>query len=404
MDKVDVAIIGAGIVGLATARRIKQLAPNLQVVVIEKEKELACHQTGHNSGVIHSGTYYKPGSLKAKNCVLGAKQLRTYCLEKDIPIDVCGKLIVATEQSELASLKELERRGRANQVGEINWLEGEKAIQEIEPFATGIAAVHLPDVAVVDYKKVAASYASDFIDLGGEILLNSSLSHVDVKKTEVILAAGKQELVCRHLINCGGLHSDRIANKLCGVSNTEGKIVPFRGEYYYLSADYEKKVKGLIYPVPNPQFPFLGVHITRKVDGSVEAGPNAVLAFHREGYSWSKFSVKDTWETCSYQGFWRLASKCWPTGLKEIWRSISKQAFLHSLQKLMPSLQSDDLKVGGSGVRAQILKENGALHDDFLFSEQGPVMHVLNAPSPGATASLAIADHICTEVTKKWNL
>lgn len=356
-----IAIVGGGIVGLATAWALRDLRP----VVFEKERSVGRHQTGHNSGVIHSGIYYKPGSYKAKLCVDGADRMRRFCREHSIPHEICGKVIVATDPSELPRLEELHRRGTANGVA-VERISPER-LKEIEPHARGIAALHVPGTGIVDYVAVARTLASA----------------VEVRTG--IRVESTSQLRAKLVINCAGLHSDRLAR-------SRTKIVPFRGEYYELHRT--SLVKGLIYPVPDPAFPFLGVHFTRMVGGGVEAGPNAVLAFRREGYRWGDFSLRDTLETLGYRGFRRLARKHWRMGLMEIWRSWSKPAFVRALQRLVPEVRSEDLVPAGAGVRAQALDPEGSLVEDFRIEERPGEIHVLNAPSPAATASLAIGEHI----------
>jgi len=356
-----IAIVGGGIVGLATAYALRDLGP----VVFEKESQVAQHQTGHNSGVIHSGVYYKPGSQKARMSVEGGKLLVEFCREHGIPHRICGKVIVASEPAELPRLDELERRGRAN--GVVLERIGPERLRQIEPHLAGISALHLPRVGIVDYAQVARKIAS-FVEVRTGV-------HVHSVRT----------LGAKLVINCAGLHSDRVARARL-------KIVPFRGDYYHLKT--ESLVRGLIYPVPDPGFPFLGVHFTPQIRGGVEAGPNAVLAFKREGYRWGDFSLRDTLDILMYPGFWKLARRYWRMGGLEIWRSLSKPAFLRSCQRLLPEVQDQDLVRGGAGVRAQELDPDGSLLDDFRIERRPGEIHVLNAPSPAATASLAIGRHV----------
>jgi len=360
-----IAIVGGGIVGLATAYALRDRKP----VVFEKERTVGAHQTGHNSGVIHSGIYYKPGSYKAKLCVDGAQRMKAFCREHAIPHEICGKVVVATEEAEVPRLDELQRRAAANGVP-AERITPER-LRQIEPEARGIAALHVPGTGIIDYVAVAKKLAS-FVEVRTGVRVD------DVRTL-------KADLV----INCAGLHSDRVAR-------SKTKIVPFRGEYYTLKRP--TLVKGLIYPVPDPAFPFLGVHFTRMVQGGVEAGPNAVLALQREGYSWSDIRVRDLLETLAYKGFHKLAKKHWRMGMMEVWRSWSRAAFLRSLQRLVPAVTMDDLEPGGSGVRAQALDPSGALVDDFRIERRPGQIHVLNAPSPAATASLAIGQHIASLV------
>jgi L-2-hydroxyglutarate oxidase LhgO len=360
-----IAIVGGGIVGLATAYALRDRNP----VVFEKERGVGLHQTGHNSGVIHSGIYYKPGSHKARLCVEGARRMKEFCRAHGIPHEVCGKVIVATAEAEVPRLDELQRRAAANGV-EARRI-GPEGLREIEPEAAGIAALHVPATGIVDYVAVARR-------LAGFVEVRTGVRVEDVRSLQADL-----------VINCAGLHSDRLAR-------SRTKIVPFRGEYYTLRRP--SLVRGLIYPVPDPAFPFLGVHFTRMVGGGVEAGPNAVLALAREGYSWSDVRVRDLLETLAYSGFRRLARKHWRMGLTEVWRSWSRAAFLRSLQRLVPSVRLDDLEPGGSGVRAQALDPDGAMVDDFRIERRPGQIHVLNAPSPAATASLAIGEYIAAQV------
>jgi L-2-hydroxyglutarate oxidase LhgO len=358
-----IAIVGGGIVGLATAYALRDRRP----VVFEKELEVGAHQTGHNSGVIHSGIYYKPGSFKAKLCVDGARRMQEFCGEHGIGYEICGKVVVATEAAELPRLDELQRRAGANGVP-VERITPER-LREIEPEARGIAALHVPGTGIADYVGVAKKLAS-FVEVRRGVRVD------DVRALGADL-----------VINCAGLHSDRLAR-------SRTKIVPFRGEYYTLRRT--SLVKGLIYPVPDPAFPFLGVHFTRMVGGGVEAGPNAVLALKREGYRWSDICVRDALETFAYSGFRILAKRHWRMGLREVWRSWSKAAFLESLQRLVPAVRMEDLEPGGSGVRAQALDPDGSMVDDFRIERRPGQVHVLNAPSPAATASLAIGAHIAS--------
>jgi len=356
-----IAIVGGGIVGLAVAYSLRDLRP----VVFEKERDVARHQTGHNSGVIHSGIYYKPGSSKARLCVEGAHRLREFCREHAVPTETCGKVIVATMPEELPRLDELHRRATANGV-EAERI-GPERLREIEPHVRGIAALHVPGTGIVDYVAVARKLAG-FVDVRTGVKVESAA-----------------QLGATLVINCAGLHCDRLAR-------SRMKIVPFRGEYYELKKT--SLVRGLIYPVPDPSFPFLGVHFTRMIGGGVEAGPNAVLALKREGYRWRDFSMRDALETLAYGGFRRLARRHWRMGLMEVWRSWSKPAFVRALQRLVPDVTADDLVPAGAGVRAQALDPDGTLVEDFRIEERPGEIHVLNAPSPAATASLAIGAHI----------
>ena len=363
MDKqdYDVAIIGGGIVGMATAMALTDQT-KAKVVVLEAENRLAAHQTGNNSGVAHSGIYYKPGSSKARNCVEGREALYKFCEDNGIQYEKCGKVIVATREDELPALDRLEKRGLENGLAGIRRLNAEE-IKEYEPYATGIAGLHVPQTGIVDYLGVVNKYADIFKDHGGEIRTNSRMTGFSRQASSLTLETASGEIHTRTLINCGGLQSDRIARK-CGV-NPGLQIVPFRGEYYDIVPDKRYLVKNLIYPVPDPRFPFLGVHFTRRVTGSIEAGPNAVLAFKREGYKMSSISLADMAAYGFYMGFWRMAWKYWKTGIGEFYRSFFKIAFVRALQVLVPDLQDEDIHRSGAGVRAQALEPNGTLSDDF---------------------------------------
>lgn len=384
----DVAVIGGGLVGLATAMALA--ARGASVTVLEAEDRLAAHQSGHNSGVIHSGLYYKPGSLKARLCVEGARALWSFCEEEGIAAERCGKLVVATREEELPRLDELERHGQANGLSGLRRLRAEE-IREIEPHAAGIAALHVPETGIVDYPAVARAYARRIERRGGRILTNARVTAV---RPGPVLETTSGTVACSRLVNCAGLQSDRIA-RLCG-AEPDVRIFPFRGEYYELVKT--ELVRGLIYPVPDPRFPFLGVHLTRMIGGGVEAGPNAVLALKREGYRWSDVSVRDSLATAGWPGFWSLAARFWKIGLYEVWRSLVKSAFVRDLQRLVPAIRPEDLHRAGAGVRAQALERNGALVDDFRIVETDRAVHVLNAPSPAATASIAIGRTIATKV------
>jgi L-2-hydroxyglutarate oxidase len=388
----DVAIIGGGIVGLSTAMALTSKRP-ISLIVLESEKKLASHQTGNNSGVIHSGLYYKPGSLKARNCVEGREAMYRFCQEHGIAHEQCGKVVVITEERELPFLEELERRGKANGLNGLRRL-GPSELHEYEPHLAGMAGLLVPDTGIVDYTQVAYTYAKLVAQAGGTIQTGARVVECHHLPNELCLETTVGKIRCRHLINCAGLHSDRVA-QMCGVAPGL-QIVPFRGEYYELIPEKEHLVKNLIYPVPDPRFPFLGVHFTRMVHGGIEAGPNAVLAFKREGYKRSSFDAKDMWQTIRFPGFWRLASKHWQMGLGEFHRSLSKRAFVKALQRLVPELGLDDIHPAGAGVRAQALKADGSLVDDFYIVEAKRMVHVLNAPSPAATASISIGQTIAT--------
>ena len=394
----DVTIIGGGIVGLSTGRALTQLAPRLRLLILDKERQLGTHQTGHNSGVIHSGIYYRPGTLKAALCIKGARAMVTYCETHGIPYRRCGKVVVATAPEELPTLEELYRRGVANGVESIALI-GPEQLQELEPHATGIRALHVPTAGIVDYTQVARSFAQEIQGHGGTIQTNSQLLRLTQSNGGWILHTSQGEISSRFLLNCGGLHADRIAG--LSRTKTELKIVPFRGEYYELVPSRRQLIQGLLYPVPDPRFPFLGVHFSRRIDGRVEAGPNAIVAWKREGYRKSDIRLRDLIETVTYPGFWRMAAKYWKTGLMEIHRSFSKKAFVRSLQRLVPAIKEEDLVPGGSGVRAQALDSSGKLLDDFHLIQAKGAIHVCNAPSPAATVSLAIGEFIAKAAVKQ---
>jgi L-2-hydroxyglutarate oxidase len=386
----DFAIIGGGIVGLSTAMTLQERFPQKKVVVIEKENQVAAHQTGHNSGVIHSGIYYKPGSLKAQLSRAGSQSMVEFCQQHGIDYEVCGKVIVATEPEELPLLEKLYQRGLENQIP-IGKISGEE-VKEIEPYVECLAGIRVDSTGIVNYTQVCQKYAELIQQQGGEIQFNTQLQHIHKVPEGILLETNQGMIHAQFIINCAGLYSDRVA-QLSRV-NPQAKIIPFRGEYYELTPEKSYLVKTLIYPVPNPNFPFLGVHFTRMIDGSVHAGPNAVLSFKREGYQKTDFNLKDVLETLTYPGFWKLAAKHADMGFEEIIRSFSKAAFVKSLQRLIPEVKSEDLVVSPAGVRAQALKPNGELVDDFLIVEAENEMHVCNAPSPAATASLEIGKAI----------
>lgn len=393
----DIAIIGGGIVGLATALALTEAGRN-SVIVLEAEGKLAQHQTGHNSGVIHSGLYYKPGSLKAQNCATGLRLMYEFCATHGIAHDRCGKVVVATRQDEIPRLEELERRGVANGIEGIKRLRPEE-IKEHEPHVAGIDGLFVPITGIVDYVQVCEKYAELVRKAGGEIRTSEQVTAVHKEGDTMRLLTAKGEVRCKTLVNCGGLLSDRVA-KMCGI-DPGVKIVPFRGEYYELRPDRHYLVKNLVYPVPDPAFPFLGVHFTRMIHGGVEAGPNAVLAFKRYGYNRSSFNLGDALEIFTYPGFHTLAAKYWKMGAGEFYRSFSKSAFVTALQRLLPELRMEDVTPAGAGVRAQALDAQGKLLDDFAIVETDKMIHVLNAPSPAATSSLSIGRTIAAMVIKK---
>jgi L-2-hydroxyglutarate oxidase len=390
----DIAIVGGGIVGLATARAILDRTPRARLVLLEKEGDIAQHQTGHNSGVIHSGIYYKPGSYKARLCVEGARLMKAYCDKNGIAVDTCGKVIVATSQEELPRLKTLYERGVANGVPGVSMIDAGR-LKEIEPHANALAGIHSPQTAIVDYRRVAETLARDLVGSGVTIERNFRVATIARQGGALrVGTSGDHVVVATHLVNCAGLHSDAVA-RLAGAP-VDVQIVPFRGEYYMLRPERRSLVHGLIYPVPDPEFPFLGVHFTRTIHGDVEAGPNAVLALAREGYTWSRVRPAELWATLRFPGFRAMARKYWRTGAYEMYRSLSKRAFVHALQRLVPALRPEDIRPGGAGVRAQAVTADGALVDDFRIVQTADAVHVLNAPSPAATASLAIGRHIAT--------
>jgi L-2-hydroxyglutarate oxidase LhgO len=392
----DIAIVGSGIVGLATALEAGRREPRLRIAVIEKEPTIARHQTGHNSGVIHSGIYYKPGSLKAKNCVAGAARMVDFCRQHSIPYEICGKVVVATDESERAGLNELMRRGTENGVPGLVMI-GTEQLREIEPHCTGVAAMVVPGTGITDYGAVARKYAELIQQAGGQILTSCEVLGIAKRDGKIILETTRGAIDADRMINCSGLHSDRIM-KLTG-DHTDLQIVPFRGEYYEILPARRNLVKNLIYPVADPRFPFLGVHFTRHINGGIEAGPNAVLALKREGYRKTDFNLRDSVETALFPGFWRMSMKYWKSGVGEYYRSLSKAAFTRALQKLVPDIQAADLQPAGAGVRAQALDRSGRLLDDFIIVRSERVVHVCNVPSPAATASLMIGEQIAQMVT-----
>lgn len=399
MTNHDVVVIGGGIVGLSTALRLKQQRPELRVTVVEKESGPAAHQTGHNSGVIHSGIYYKPGSLKARNCIQGYYDLLDFCQEQHIPFDRCGKVIVATRQEQLPALENLYKRGQENGLAGLRHLSGEE-VREIEPHCTGIKGIFVPQTGIVDYKVVCERIAKVFQDLGGEVCYNAKVTAITKSQGNVVIATTGPELHARLLVNCAGLYCDKIA-EMAGLK-TDVRIIPFRGEYYALRPEKAYLVKNLIYPVPDPNFPFLGVHFTRRISGEIEAGPNAVLAYRREGYRKSDFHAGELWESLSWKGFRKVAMKYWKTGLGELYRSYSKGAFTRALQELVPEVKESDLEPAGAGVRAQACDREGGLIDDFVIREDEGSIHVLNAPSPAATSGLSIGTTVAALVLKRF--
>lgn len=386
-ERYDIAVIGGGIVGLAVALEATRRFPRLRLVVLEKEERVAQHQTGHNSGVIHSGVYYKPGSLKARTCVEGAAAMVEFCKQHGIPHTICGKVIVATNAEEMTRLKGLEERGCANGLQGMRMLKAEE-LREIEPHAQGVGALLVPSTGITNYAAVSEKYVEVMRGQGGSLRTKAEVRGIRKSNGDFVVETTAGAFPAKYLVNCAGLFSDRIS-QMAGVK-PEVRIVPFRGEYYDLVPERASLVRWLIYPVPDPRFPFLGVHFTRRIQGTVDAGPNAVLAFKREGYHRTDFSVEDTVNALSFPGFWRMAQRFWKSGLDEQYRSVRKAAFVKALQRLVPEVQDKDLVPGGSGVRAQAIRRDGTLVDDFQFSRSDNMLHVYNVPSPAATASLAI--------------
>lgn len=396
----DIGIIGGGIVGLATAKALTDSGVT-EVVLLEAEATLAYHQTGHNSGVIHSGLYYKPGSLKAKNCVAGREAIYRFCQEHGVAHERCGKVVVAVTEEERPYLVELERRGTENGLQGLRRLTRDE-LRELEPHADGVAGLHVPDTGIVDFIGVARAYADTAKRQGALIRPGARVTAVDRDGSCLRLSTAAGEVNVRNLINCGGLQSDRVA-RMCGME-PDIQIIPFRGEYYKLLPEREGLCRNLIYPVPDPRFPFLGVHFTRMVEGGVEVGPNAVLAFKREGYVRFSFSLGDTWDTFRHPGFWKMARRYSRTGCLEFYRSFSRRAFVKALQELVPDVGYDDVERHGAGVRAQAVTNDGTLVDDFRILEAEHMVHVLNAPSPAATASLSIGETIANMARKNFKL
>jgi len=396
----DIIVVGGGIVGLATALKIKTSNPFLKVLLLEKENELAKHQTGNNSGVIHSGLYYKPGSLKAINCIHGYHLLIDFCKENNVPFELCGKIVVATEEKELPLLENLYVRGQQNGLENLKKLTKDE-LKAYEPYVNGLAGIFVPQTGIVDYKKVAEKYGELLQQKEADIHLGEQVIDIQVDPSKVVVVTQKQSYSAKLVVNCAGLYSDKVARMT--VKDLNVKIIPFRGEYFKLRKEKEYLVKNLIYPVPDPNFPFLGVHFTRMAKGGVEAGPNAVLAFKREGYKKSDINLSELAETLAWPGFQKVASKYWRTGFGEMYRSFSKAAFTKALQKLIPEIQESDLVEGGAGVRAQACDREGGLVDDFLILEKDHVINVCNAPSPAATSSLAIGETVSTLALKRFN-
>jgi L-2-hydroxyglutarate oxidase len=401
--KYDIGIIGGGIVGAATFYKMQKEYPSLKIVLIEKEEELADHQTGHNSGVIHSGLYYKPGSLKAENCIKGRHELVAFAKEHNIAHDVCGKIVVATDESELENLDKIYNTGLKNEIEGIKKLTGEE-LKIYEPSVVGIAGILVPCTGIIDFRGATAKMVELALSTQKEskLVLGEEVMSIENKEDYSILKTNKSSYEAKYLVFCAGLQADRMAKK-DGVKIKE-KVVGFRGDYYELTEQGKHKVKNLIYPVPNPDFPFLGVHFTRMTDGEIECGPNAVFTFKREGYGKTDFSLRDTWDALTYKGTWKLFFKNMRFGINEYRRAFSKKLFLKTLQRMIPSLTMDDLKPGRSGVRALLLRDDGDTKDDFRIEYHGNSIHVLNAPSPAATASLAIGGYIVDKAKEQFKL
>ena len=393
MIKSDVCIIGCGIIGLATAYHISRRYPDKHIVLLEKESGPAYHQTGHNSGVIHSGIYYKPGSLKSVNCREGKLSLEKFCLDEGIEHEICGKVIVATNGGEIPILEKIHNRGQLNGVN--CKLICRNELRDLEPHVNGVRAIHVPETGIVNYRQVCDRFILRIKETGhNEVFYNSKVKSIMPDNRIFRIITGSREIQASNVINCAGLYSDRITR--AGGQKPDIKIIPFRGEYFQLQKHAHYLCKNLIYPVPDPKYPFLGVHFTRMIDGSVECGPNAVLAYAREGYTKLKINPIDLLESVTYPGFIKLASKFWKIGAEEMWRSISKKAFVRNLQRLVPAIQPDHLIKAPSGVRAQAVSRDGTMIDDFMIQENSRIINVCNAPSPAATSSLSIGKHILT--------
>ncbi len=396
----DFAIIGGGIVGLSIGMNLSQTYPEASILILEKENQWAAHQTGNNSGVIHSGIYYKPGSFKAKFSRDGCRSMVEFCQEHNIDHEVCGKVIVATDQSEIPRLENLYQRGLENNI-EVKRITPEE-VKEFEPHVNSVGGIYVASTGIVNYKQVCLKYAQIITERGGDLRLNTKVQKISNRENFLVLETNNGTFETRFIVNCAGLYSDRVAK--LGNVKPKAKIVPFRGEYYELTPEKRYLVKGLIYPVPNPDFPFLGVHFTSMIDGSVHAGPNAVLSLKREGYNKSDFDLRDFAEVMTYPGFWKLAAKHADEGIKEIIRSFSKAAFVRSLQKLIPEVQTEDVIPTHAGVRAQALMEDGKLVDDFLIVRGQNSIHVCNAPSPAATSSLEIGKAVVARIREQLPL
>lgn len=396
----DVVLVGGGIVGLATGFKLISARPDLKIAILEKESQLALHQTANNSGVIHSGLYYKPGSLKAINCIQGYQELINFCNEEKIPYEITGKVVVATREAQQPILDMLLERGLQNGLAGIRKISLEE-LKEYEPHCVGVGAIHVPQTGIVDYLQVALAYGRKIMQLGGELFLDHKVLEINQKEGINYIETSKGTFQAKLVVNCAGLYSDKVA-RMNDASIDDVKIIPFRGEYFKLKTEREYLVKNLIYPVPDPNFPFLGVHFTRMKKGGVEAGPNAVLAFKREGYKKTQVNFAELAETLAWPGFQKVAAKYWQTGLGELYRSFSKTAFTKALQELIPEIQESDLVEGGAGVRAQACDRTGGLLDDFAIRESAYAINILNAPSPAATGSLSIGGTVAEMVLKRF--
>ena len=397
--KTDVCIIGGGIVGLATAYRLSEKHPGKRIVILEKESRVAVHQTGHNSGVLHSGIYYKPGSLKATNCRTGKLAMEAFCEKEGIDHDICGKVIVALDDEEIPRMEKIHERGQAN--GVKCEIISKERLAELEPHAAGIAAIHVPECGIVNYRQVCERLAQIVTEKdGNQILYDAKVTKIETTSGGLIAHSAQGEIETAHLVNCAGLHSDRVTT--LGGETPPAKIVPFKGEYYELKTDAKHLCRNLIYPVPDPQFPFLGVHFTRMIDGSVECGPNAVLAFGREAYGKFDLNLRDLLESLFYRGFMKMAWKHWRMGLGEMWRSYNKAAFVKALRRLVPEIFAEHLEGAPAGIRAQAVTPEGALADDFLIQESERIVNVCNAPSPAATASLNVGREIVEKLAERF--
>jgi len=401
-ERADVAIVGAGIVGLATALRLLEQKPDLRVVLLEKEATIASHQTGHNSGVLHAGLYYRPGSLKARLCREGKADLEAYCEAHAVPFERTGKLVVALDESELGRFAALKERALANGVPGLEEI-GPERIRELEPHAVGLKALWSPGTGIIDFLAVARAFAHDIVERGARIETRRAVESIDQHGHEMVIGTSRGDLVARRVITCAGLQADRVA-AMTGDDHDRPRIVPFRGDYYTLKPEAQHLVRGLIYPVPGAQLPFLGAHLTKRLDGGVLAGPNAVLATSREGYGRLAVSPRDLVDTVTYPGFLKLARRFWRVGAREMWRDWYKRAFVADLRRFVPALSSEHLVFGPSGIRAQALQRDGSMVDDFQLGGSGRVLHVFNAPSPAATSSLAIGRVLAAEAIDRFGL